>query len=334
MIPNSSGASMPVSARARSSTARAASISSTRRHHRQHHLDRVLGGDAQDRAQLGREHVGALERRAGSRGRRGTGSPRAASAAPAAACRRPASSVRTTSGRPSSATAISRRVSACSSSSGSSARSRNRNSVRSRPTPSAPSSTARGRLAGRAQVGEHLDPGAVAGARRSRARARARARACGRRARGARSRRAATSAEGSTWRVPASPSISTVVPSAIPAPPRRARPRPGARARGRGSRRARWRCRARWRSRSRSAGSSAAASAGVSSPAITIAGSYRWRSRRLTGQRADHPPADVEHVRRALLRAAVPRAPGSASATCTAASYQARSAVAPRSIAA
>ena len=52
----------------------------------------------------------------------------------------PASRVRTTSGRPSSARAIWRSVSTCSSSSGSCARSRKRNSVRSRPTPSAPSS--------------------------------------------------------------------------------------------------------------------------------------------------------------------------------------------------
>ena len=33
-----------------------------RRDHRQHRLDRVLGGDAQDRAELGGEHLGALER--------------------------------------------------------------------------------------------------------------------------------------------------------------------------------------------------------------------------------------------------------------------------------
>ena len=125
--------------------------------HRQHRLDRVLGGDAQDGAELRGQHARGGPAPAGCRAPRGTGCPPAASAAPGSGLSAPASRVRTISGRPSSATAISRSVSACSSSPGSSSRPRNRNSVRSRPTPSAPSCNGVRRVAAGAEVGEDLD---------------------------------------------------------------------------------------------------------------------------------------------------------------------------------
>ena len=74
----------------------------------------------------------------------------------------PASSVRTISGRPSSASAISVRTATCSSSLGGSSRSRKRNSVRSRPTPSAPCSTAVPGVGRAADVRDDLDAAAVA----------------------------------------------------------------------------------------------------------------------------------------------------------------------------
>ena len=89
-----------------------------RRHHRQHHLERMLGRHAQDRAELSREHVLALQRRGARRGRRGTGWPPAACGSAGSGLSAPASSVRTTSTRPSRARAIWRSVSSCSSSSG------------------------------------------------------------------------------------------------------------------------------------------------------------------------------------------------------------------------
>ena len=105
-------------------------------------------------------------------------------------------------------------------------RSRNRNSVRSRPQPSAPSATARRGVVDRAEIGEHLDPRAVARAAGFAARAasarRGGARACGERGLrgGERRRRRGRRAAGRR-----SASRISGVPSAI-ASERRARPRP------------------------------------------------------------------------------------------------------------
>ena len=252
-----------------------------RRDHRQHHLERMaLGGDAEDRAQLGGQHLRALPAPGGSRGRRGTGSPRAASAAPAAACRR-------------------RRRACARPAGGRRARPRSRAASRpARPRPGARRGRGTGTRcgAGRRPRRRARPPcvrlvrpsrgsrtprsGCRRGWRRSRARARAPTLASGRRARAARWRRAWTSSGGSTWSVPASPSISTVVPSGIC---RIASPRPTTA----GSPSARARIAAcavavpcAVAIPVTSAGSSVAASPGVSSPAITMPARVRSAARR------------------------------------------------------
>ena len=275
MIPSSSSAAMPVSARARASSAPRRRDLLRPCHHRQHHLQRMLGRPTR---RIARSWVANSSGRASAsrtprtprNGFASGGIGRAGSGLSA-----PASSVRTISGRPSSARAISRRVSACSSSLGSSARSRNRNSVRSSPTPSAPELHGRRRLGRGAEVGEHLDPRSVpqgAGLRGARAghprRSAARRAAPRRRARhrlwldrrpSRRRRRAAGLPRGSRG------------------PPRRGRDGRDARARARGSPHARSPFRGRWRCRD-APGSNVAVSAGVSSFAITIPSGLPSRS--------------------------------------------------------
>ena len=75
----------------------------------------------------------------------------------------PTSSVRRTSGRPPSAAAIAVYVRTCSSSPGGSVRARKRNSVRSRPTPSAPASTAATASSAEPRLASNRDPAPVTG---------------------------------------------------------------------------------------------------------------------------------------------------------------------------
>ena len=118
MIPSSSGASIPVAARASSSSARVARISAS--------VATIgsiaLTGCSAATRRIARSWVARTSGRWSARRiprtpRKGLASAGIGSAGSGLSA--PASSVRTTSGRPSSATAISRRVSACSSSSGS-----------------------------------------------------------------------------------------------------------------------------------------------------------------------------------------------------------------------
>ena len=147
MIPSSNPASTPVSVRAWSSIARACTSSSS--------VATIgsitLTGKSAATRRIARSCVASTSGRASEdsdspHAQEGIGFAGSGSAGSGLSA--PASSVRITSGRPSSADAIARRVLTCSSSCGNSARSRYRNSVRSRPTPSAPSDTARAASAG------------------------------------------------------------------------------------------------------------------------------------------------------------------------------------------
>ena len=192
--------------------------------------------------------------------------------------------------------------------------------------------------AARAEVGEDLDracrracaPGSCARSRAARA-ALGAALAAARSA----SRQHVLASRVDLRAVPASPSSSSGVPSAM-ASTRVAEPDHGGQAERAGEdRRVRGgACRGRWRCPRTSSGSSAAASAGVSSSATTMPGSVgagRRRSPRERARRTRRPTSSTSAARS--------RSSGSSSAavaarpTCSAASCHARSAVAPPSIA-
>ena len=209
MIPSSSGASMPVAARASSSSARAARTSLERGDHRQHRLDRVLGGHAQDRAQLRGEDLGALRasRRMPRTPRNGLASGGIGSAGSGLSA--PASSVRTTSGRPSSAHGDLAQGLDLLVLVGQLRAVEEEELGAQQADALGAELDRRGRLGGRAEVGEDLHARAVAHrARLVGALARGGA-AGGERARGAPAASRSTSSPGSTWSVPASPSSSS-----------------------------------------------------------------------------------------------------------------------------
>ena len=254
------GPRVPSCSRARVEQRTAPPVLAERRDHREHHLQRVLGGHPQDRAQLRRAAARAREPEpdaAAPEERVRLGPPAAGGSGLSA----PASSVRTISGRPSSARAISRSAATCSSSSGRLAVEEQELGAQ-QPDALGALLARRRDVLGAADVGEDLDPAAVP--RRAPAR-------CARCARQPRRRLALGAAplgvarrarrRGRRRRCPRRRRARAACPPGRPAARPRARPRRGSRARGRGSRVRGRRRRGRWRSAT-SSGSSAAVSAG------------------------------------------------------------------------
>ena len=303
MIPTSSGASMPVRGPRRvEQRARGAALAE-RRHHREHHLDRVLGRGAQDRAQLGPEQLRARRARGGCRAGPGTGWPRAAAAATGSGLSAPTSSVRTTSGRPSERARRSRAASRPARPRRAAARGRGRGTrcaagrrprrpARPPPRPRRPSRCWRRPRRARRRAW-----------RPARARARARA---------ARRAAAALAALLGVAQLVGGGSTRSVPGVAVEQQRRalldreharrRGRPRPACRARARGSRRARSRAPRAVAMPRTSAGSRPAASAGVSSPATTMPGSAAAGAPRSPVSAPTHAAADVEDVGGALAQ--------------------------------
>ena len=286
-------------------------------------LTRVLGGHAQDRPELGGEHVRArqrqpdppdAEKRVRFGGHRQCGQRLVGAGVERPHHQRPPAEVDRDPAQRLGLLVLVRQRGAV----------EEQNSVRSRPTPSAPSSTAAQRLADRAQVGEHLDPRAVTQRTPARARACAPPHAGARRVRDGSERRAGPRARVHQD-VPARPSSSTVVPSAIAS-----NPDPSPTTAGSPSARARIAACAVVEPPAvaipvTSDGSSRAASAGVSSSAITIPG--------LGAAVSALAPLSSPTTRAPTSSTSVARSASSGSlsarywpATATAASCQARSA--------